>query len=172
VITNQGLAIFNVTASSAYPIGYQWLRGGTNLINGGEISGSTSSNLTVYPASLLDIGNYTVILTTFNGSVTSSVATLTILTNPPSITAQPASLMVLTKSQASFTVKASSPYPMSFQWQKNTTNLVNSGEVSGSTSSNLVLFPVTTNDDGNYAVIVTNVYGSVTSSVATLTVGT
>jgi hypothetical protein len=46
------------------------------------------------------------------------------------------------------------------------TNLVESD-----TNSALVLTDVVTNDVGNYTVVVTNAYGSVTSQIATLTVG-
>src|SRR5208282_4617002 len=128
--------------------------------------------LIIDPASIEDIADYTVIIANSLGSVTSSVASLTIFTNPPTITSQPKSLTVTNQARALFSVGAYSVVPMTFQWQKNKTNLFDAGEVSGSTSSNLVLFPVTTNDAGNYAVIVTNVYGSVTSSVATLTIVT
>ena len=44
------------------------------------------------------------------------------------------------------------------------------GSLSGQTVSNLDLFAVTSNSAGNYFVVITNYYGSVTSSLAALTV--
>jgi hypothetical protein len=60
--------------------------------------------------------------------------------------------------------------PLSYQWFWNGAVLSDGGAVSGSASPNLALNGVTDNNAGNYSVIVTNSYGSVTSVVATLTV--
>lgn len=51
-----------------------------------------------------------------------------------------------------------------YQWIKNGTNLV------GKTATNLVLNATTISDGGAYALVVTNAFGAVTSSVVTLTV--
>jgi sugar lactone lactonase YvrE len=56
--------------------------------------------------------------------------------------------------------------PFGYSWFYASTNLVQSG-----TNSTLMLPGVSTSDTGYYMVIVTNAYGSVTSQVATLTVG-
>jgi hypothetical protein len=53
---------------------------------------------------------------------------------------------------------------LAFQWTKNTTNLT------GRISSSLTLSNVLTNDSGSYALVVTNAYGAVTSSVVVLSV--
>ena len=55
--------------------------------------------------------------------------------------------------------------PFGYEWYFAGTNLVQSG-----TNSTLTLPNVSTNNAGNYTVVVTNNYGSVTSQVATLTV--
>ena len=54
--------------------------------------------------------------------------------------------------------------PFYYQWYNN------NGAIAGATSSNLVINPVVTTDNGNYYVVITNVYGAVTSSVANVTV--
>jgi hypothetical protein len=51
---------------------------------------------------------------------------------------------------------------LSYQWQKNGVN------ISSATSAVYTKSNVTTADDGNYEVVVTNAYGSVTSSVVTV----
>jgi Immunoglobulin I-set domain len=86
------------------------------------------------------------------------------------ITDQPDSLSVAVGNQASFSVTATGTPPLSYQWRKNGTNLANGGNISGVTTTNLTLTNVQTNNAGNYTVVVTNAYGSVTSVVAMLTV--
>jgi len=92
-----------------------------------------------------------------------ATATITV-TAPPIITGQPISQTVVAGTNASFFVAASGSAPMSYQWRKNGANL------SGANASTLSLLNVQTNDAGNYQVVLTNIVGAVTSSVATLTV--
>jgi len=101
------------------------------------------------------------------GSVTSSVATLTVNPAPvaPTITTQPGSQTVTAGQTATFTVVASGTAPLSYQWQKNGV------AISGATSSNYTTPATTTSDSGStFSVVVTNTAGTVTSSAATLTV--
>ena len=88
----------------------------------------------------------------------------------PAIISQPASRTNGVGTTATFTVTATGIQPFSYQWLKNGTNLVNGGNVSGANTNTLTLANVQTNDTGNFAVVVTNSWGSVTSSVAVLTV--
>ena len=104
------------------------------------------------------------------GSLTSSNATLTVVALPPTITTQPANRTNKAGTTATFSVAASSLSPMSYQWQKNSTNLVNGGNLSGATNSTLTIASVSDNDAAIYSVTVTNLAGSTTSSNATLTV--
>src|SRR5207302_445909 len=88
---------------------------------------------------------------------------------PPTISGQPANQIVAAGANPTFSVTASGT-ALSYQWQRSSTNLPNGGNVSGATSSVLALSNVTTNDAGNFRVVVANGFGSVTSAVATLTV--
>ncbi|HTB86112.1 MAG TPA: hypothetical protein VK742_20870 [Candidatus Sulfotelmatobacter sp.] len=56
VIGNNGAGAFSVTAVGAN-VTYQWHRHGTNLIDGGNISGSTSSQLAITSASSADVAS-------------------------------------------------------------------------------------------------------------------
>lgn len=67
--------IFNVVADSAGALGYQW------LFNGSPITGATSSNLPISGIQWTNAGNYSVVLTNLFGSITSSVAQLTVFSN-------------------------------------------------------------------------------------------
>jgi hypothetical protein len=69
---------FSVVAAGTTPLGYQWYKGGAALTDGGAISGATTANLAISPASLTDAGNYDVIVTNGCGSATSASATLTV----------------------------------------------------------------------------------------------
>ena len=85
-------------------------------------------------------------------------------TQPPVITAQPASRVVNAGQSMSFTVGASSSVPLMHQWLKN------GARVTGATGATLAFPAASTADSGTYTVIVANSAGSVTSAPATLTV--
>jgi hypothetical protein len=157
-VTQGQSASFSVVASGTTPFTYQW------YFNGSPLGGvAQSSTLTLNAVDTSKAGNYTVVVANAGGSVTSVVATLTVNV-PPGITTQPQSLTVTQGQSASFSVVASGTAPLSYQWS------FNSVALSGATSSTLTLTNVKATDNGNYTMVVTNVAGSVTSAVATLTV--
>jgi hypothetical protein len=82
----------------------------------------------------------------------------------PLITSQPVDSTVFAGDDASFTLSASGPGITTYRWY------FNSNLVSTSTSSNLNLLAVTTNQAGPYFATASNTFGVVTSLVATLTV--
>ena len=65
---------------------------------------------------------------------------------------------------------ASGTAPLVDQWFQNGAKLNNSAGVSGATTTNLILTSVTISNTANYSLVVTNVYGAITSSVTALTV--
>jgi hypothetical protein len=82
----------------------------------------------------------------------------------PTITTQPTSQMVTAGQSATFAVAAAGR-PLNYQWQKNGVVM------SGATSSSYTTPPTTSSDDGTqFAVIVSNTLGSVSSSSVTLKV--
>jgi hypothetical protein len=88
--------------------------------------------------------------------------------NPPSsnafIVCQPANQVAAFNSTATFSVLAGGATPLSFQWQFNDTN------VPGATNSSYSVIHAQQGNSGNYSVIVSNAYGSVTSVLVMLTV--
>src|SRR6266481_3560246 len=155
-------AIFTVGGTGTLPLSYQWRKNSTN------ITGATSSSYTT-PATTTADNNSTfdVVVSNAAGSVTSNAATLTV--NPaavaPSITRQPTGQTATAGQSATFTVGATGTAPLSYQWQKNSTN------ITGATSSSYTT-PATTTADNNstFDVVVSNAAGSVTSNAATLMV--
>ncbi len=89
----------------------------------------------------------------------------------PVFTAQPATnLIVMAGGTAVFSAAASGSAPLACQWCENGTNLTDGSGLSGTATTNLTLTDVTTNSTANYTLVITNAYGSITSSVAALTV--
>ena len=81
---------------------------------------------------------------------------------PVFIVSNPASLMVPRSSNAVFSVAAQGTPPFSYQW------LFNGTHINGATNASLTLNGITWTNDGVYSVVVSNAYGMVTSSNATL----
>ena len=90
---------------------------------------------------------------------------------PPGIAGQPNGLASTAGTVATFSVTATGSEPLSYQWRFNDANLSNGGRFSGVDTTTLTNSSVQVGDAGNYTVVVTNSYGSVTSSVAVLTLG-
>lgn len=81
----------------------------------------------------------------------------------PSITTPPQDRIVVLGKSATFTVAATG-YPLpGYQWQFNSNNIANATNTSYTVSN------AQTNNQGSYQVIITNYFGAVTSSAATLT---
>jgi hypothetical protein len=157
-------ATFNVSATGVAPLNYQWRKNGGNLVEGGNISGSTTSSLTVSSTGGGDAGNYSVVVGDVSGqTVTSSDAALNVLL-PPSISSQPSSRVIVAGNNAAFAVVASGTAPFSYQW------LSNGLPIANATAFAYTLSNVQAPMSASYSVVVTNTYGSTTSSAATLTV--
>jgi hypothetical protein len=86
----------------------------------------------------------------------------------PVISIQPVSITNTVGGGVTFSVTATnpggSPSALTYQWYKN-------GEaILTGTNPNLIILPLTIAEAGNYSVVVSNLYGAVTSSIANLTV--
>ena len=94
---------------------------------------------------------------------------------PPTISSQPQPLTRYAGGTASFSVQADSTLPPIYQWMAGAsgsghyTNLTDVGNISGSATPTLIITSISAANAGDYVVVVT-ASGSVTSSVATLTV--
>ena len=167
-----------------------WSPKGTLIFNGGNLYGTTSvggasGQGTIFQISTNGTG-YTVLKTfTGNPDGANPMSAVTLQgTNlwgttfsggsgygilfsqplaPPAITQQPQSLTVTNGNPASFTVAVTGSPSLAYQWYFNTNT-----PVSGGTNASLNIASASTT--GYYTVIVTNSYGSVTSSPALLTV--
>jgi hypothetical protein len=155
-------ATFSVAASGEAPLSYQWQK------NGMAISGATSATYTTPVTTTSDSGSqFSAVISNSTRSVTSDTATLTVTASAvaPSITTQPASQTVTAGQTATFSVTSTGTAPPSYQWRKNGIS------ITGATSASYTTPPTAISDSGSqFAVIVSNSTGSVTSNGATLTV--
>ena len=156
-------------------VAYQWKQGGTNLTNGGSISGATSSTLTITGITAANAGSYSVTASNALASVSSSVATLTVTAADPRIISPPQNITNNYLGTASFSVVPGGTAPFAYRWLFNGSRmsdgvLAEGATVSGSATSNLTVAGVTYLEAGNYSVVVSNVNGALTSAPAVLTV--
>jgi hypothetical protein len=156
IVASGNSAIFTVTALGPRPLAYLWSFKGTN------VAGATNASFTLTNVQGSQAGNYAVLVTNAFGSVLSSNAVLTVVASSPTIQAQPTNQTVIVNDTATFNVTATGSLPLSYQWNFNGTNL------DGATNASLTLTNVQFSQAGNYAVQVTNAFGSTSSSNAVL----
>lgn len=156
-----------VTAIGPGTLGYQWLFNGNNLADGGRISGSSTAVLSILNAQATDNGTYQVIVSNTNGIAASAPALLTVLA-PPVITQQPPNLFEPLNGSALISAAADGAPPLIYQWYFNGAPLSDNARITGSVTPTLAVSSLQTNDQGPYQLVVTNTFGSVTSSVAAL----
>lgn len=85
-------------------------------------------------------------------------------TNPPAFISPPSSRQMDRGAAITFRTTAMGAPPLKYQWRFNGTNLLNA------TNTSYALANLQTTNAGDYSVVVTNNFGSVTSSVASLTI--
>jgi hypothetical protein len=161
-------ASFTVNAVGSGLLTYQWQKAGVNLSDGGKSSGSMTPTLTITNVQAGELGSYSILVSNAYGASASSAATLAIAT-PPLIQTQPQNRTASAGSLVLFSVSATGN-GLTYQWMRNGTNLVDAGNIAGSTTATLLLTGVTRLDATNYTVVITNAAGSITSSPASLAV--
>jgi hypothetical protein len=159
VLVGEG-ASFSVTASGGQPLSYQWRE------NGIDIGGAASNTYNILTTTLGDNGKrYSCYITNTDGNVLSNEALLTVQDGIPVITQQPASQNIFEGQPVTFTVGATGPGTLSYQWKKN------GADIPLATNTSYTIDPVQPTDNGTqYSCVVTNSYGSKTSNAAILTV--
>lgn len=167
VITNQP-AVVNVAAGLPFslsvsavgtpPFNYSWACNGTN------ISGATSSSLTIADAQASTGGTYVAIVNNQYGVGSNAVATVNVLPASPTISSNPTSVTATAGGRAMFSGSAYGSEPISYQWYFNNSPLV------GATSATLVLPDIQAANAGPYYLLASNAYGSMSTSTTVLTV--
>ncbi len=165
-----GTVTYSVAATGS-GLTYKWQKNGVDMVDGGSISGASTTTLTITGVVPGDATNYKCVIAGTCGTATSTAATLTI-TSSPVITSQPAaSQSICAGLNASFSLVATGA--VSYQWRKNGVDLTNAGNISGALSASLLVSSITAADAGTYTCIVTGACSPVaTSNNALLTINT
>lgn len=157
--TNNGSATFAApaTAPSSLGITYQWYQNTNTLL-----SGQTTSTLTISSLLTSQSGNtYDCVATDDYGSVTSTVATLSVnfVAQSPTITNSVANVSANVNDTVTFgSISPVGTTPFAFQWYFGTTALSDaSGKYTNSQTSALTIFNATTADSGNYYLVASNI---------------
>jgi hypothetical protein len=168
VIVSQPVSITNVVGTIAnftnfsigtQPLKYQW------FFSNAPIAGATSQTFARNPVQLTNAGPYFVVITNGNGATTSSVVTLTVLGNTPVfITAQPTNVSAIKGQSAALSLVVDGSPPFAYRWRKG--GIIQSG----ATNNPHTIATTAYGDAGSWDVIITNNFGSITSSPAILTV--
>jgi heat shock protein HspQ len=159
-------ADFFVSGDGTLPFHYQWYE------NSNPIGGNSSalSFICQYPADYN--ASITVVITNNYGSITSSVATLTVATNE-NIISPPGSILRNVGSFAAFHVTANGALPITYQWSQSINNGTSFTPITGATNDTLWLSNVQLSQNNNqYSATVSGPFSSSTASPATLNVQT
>ena len=147
-----GSVYLTVTAMGLAPLSYQWTMSGTNL------PGNTNYFLSINNIQSAQQGSYQVIVANTFGSVTSTVAQVTVLV-PPTVTSQSASTNVAAGQSLSLSVNASGSQPYTYRW------LFENSTIAGATGPILTVNNVQSANEGIYRAVVANSVGTVTGAV-------
>jgi hypothetical protein len=148
-------ASFSVTYNSTGTgsLTFQWLK------NGAAIAGANSSYFSINAVKDSDAGNYSVIITSAGGSVTSVAAKLTVLPPAaPKVTYWPSDYTATLGQNANFGVSnINGTPPFSYQWLKDGV------PIAGATGAYYNIQSVTQADLGTYTLIISNDGGLIAS---------
>lgn len=139
-------------------LSYQWRKNGTAIAN------ATMSDFVLLDCTNTSAGSYTVVITNVAGAITSSVAIVTITNSSPIITSQPANQTVNLGANATFLIGAAGSELRKYQW------FYNGANINGATNSYYRRASIQASDAGSYSVVISNSFGSATSTAAVLTI--
>jgi hypothetical protein len=158
IVVSPGISTSLVVNAAGPSLSYTWLRDQV------PVPGATNAAFVINDASQGAEGLYQVIITNFAGAATSRVATVTWSTTTLGILTQPQSETVGIGSPATLTVLAAGVSPIAYQWVRNNV------PIAGETNTTLSFPSTARTNSGNYHVIISNPFVTLTSTTAVLTV--
>ena len=169
-------ATFTVAATGTGTLLYRWQKDAVDLVDGGDVSGATSTTLQIANVDAADVGNYRCVVTDDITSINSNNAALT-LGVATEITLHPLPQVLCAGETATFTVSATGSGTLTYQWQKYDlalevgVDLVDGGAISGATTTTLQILNVDPSNNGRYRCVVTGNCGSTPSQSDALSAG-
>ena len=166
-IYTSGNPTFTTSVSGDLPMLTQWYRNGTNI--GNIITGATNSSLTLTNVQMSDDGStYTLFASNSFGTAWSTNAVLNVVGVQITSQPTPTNQTLYSEATALFSAVANGASPLVYQWYFFGTNNAFTNAVAGATNATLALSNISSNSEGVYALFVTNAFGVVWSSNATL----
>ncbi|MDQ1266193.1 MAG: hypothetical protein QG635_1345, partial [Bacteroidota bacterium] len=162
--------VLNVSAvpkNGGLTLSYQWQKNGVALTDGGNISGATSSTLTINPAVPADDGNYMVIVTVSPGNTrkNSSPAVVSIKAKPFIVKQPSGTYDAQTGKTFSIDIEAGGYQPLTYRWIKDSVNVI-----TGQTSATLTIDTASAGAAGKYMCQISNECGTITTIETDVTV--
>ena len=152
-----GSVQMNVSAASPIPVAYQW------YFNAAPLPGETNASLLLNEADSSQTGAYYAVASNADGSVTSLTNLLTVITNT-TVLERPVTTLVGPGGSTLFSVTATSPLSLSYQWQ------FNGSDISGATNVSLTLSNAQSSFNGSYQVLLTTSEGTISTTPVQLQV--
>jgi hypothetical protein len=178
-VSQDGTATFSVVAEGTPVVSYQWYNANTGqpVPDSATVGGST--NTTLILTNVQSSAGYYVIVNNAYGNNQSTTASLTVVSGQPQVYVNPQpELFVLEGEPVQMSAIAYGTLPLGYQWQYSPTNaivwtsLADDGNIAGSQSNGLTIASTGPGNAGYYQLVITNSFGSVTSSVAQVILGT
>lgn len=154
--------------ASGVNLSYQWYKGGMLLSNSARVTGATTGNLTINGVQLSDQDSYFCTVTDNCNTISTAAGTLTVKEKVV-ISQQPQNMTLCEGQNAFFEVRATG-FNLGYQWQKDGVDISDGGNISGTTTSVLVINNVTFADRGVYRCHVTGDCNNILTNTASLTV--
>jgi hypothetical protein len=173
-----GATFAAVSATGTQPFSYRWYFGTNALTDGADASGSgytgsQTPSLTVTNLQITDAGNYYMVVMNPAGNATNLVEILTVKYKTATISpGQPQSVTTFVGVPTTLTAtETGATQPVTNQWYQGTNLLTDNSEFTGTEDNTLNIAATITNDTANnYYIVFSNAGGSVTSSLASVTV--
>src|SRR6185436_15444432 len=140
----------------------------TTAVTGGTLGDTytfSTTETSATPETTFDYFGWRVASSNFAAAITFKNLSVTLGLAPPMITTQPAGVSTVEGNTVVLTAAATGSAPLTFQWSKSGV------PIPGATGTTLTLSNVHVSDSGDYAFTASNPVGSVTSNLATVTVG-
>ena len=150
-------------AVSVLPTRYQWFRDGSALVM------ATNATLTIANLQSSDAGDYSLLASIGSRQVVSRTTAVAVQ-GSPWVALGPEHQLAVPGQPFCLTANAGGSGPLDFQWRFNGAAVSDGGNLHGAHTQELCLDSATNANAGEYQLVVSNPFGSVTSSVVRLAV--
>ncbi|MDR3597604.1 cellulase family glycosylhydrolase [Clostridium sp.] len=152
--------IATINSSSTTGAAVTWESDNSNIVSvdkNGVITGVSAGEARITATSVVDTSKHEIAIITVTAPENANSLT---------ITKQPSSQTVIKGKTASFSIEATGSGLLTYQWQKDSRDLNDGGDISGANDGTITIKNVEKSDEGEYLCIVTDEIGNVTTSSA------